>query len=1338
MKKKLVYSLALIALSLSELCAQVTATQCNQAVNVCSNAGFAISPNGNGTMPAAGTFGNPNTVTPPLGAPGGFGCLLVGAKNSTWMIVNVQTSGTLEFSFGAGSINPQAGCYDWAMWPYGGGVTCSQITGGSVAPVRCNWNSPCSGGTGIANNLPAGAIITNFPPGLAVTCGQQFIICFSNYSSANTVVNLDFFGSAQVSCNPIPNPLLLSNQVICQGSTAVLTVTGSAGNTYTWQPGSITSTATSISVSPTITTTYSVVGGGGCGSLTGSATAVVSVNSANGNFSISNANTSLPGNNIHGTQCLSGNSFNFNSVSSSGTHSWNFGSGATPLTSTVSNPTGITYSTPGIYTISHTVTSGPCASVITQTIEVNPDPNVGFTAIDNCKNLNIGLINTSTIVATSSISSYTWNFGASANPVSSNLANPPMLSFSTSGIKTITLTAISNKNCISSTTGTVLVYTTPTSSFNATSACFGTAVTFTDLTTPTGSVASWAWDFDNNTSIDANTQHPTNTYSATGTYTVTLITTSNSGCKDTIKKTISVYALPLANFNIVYTPCKTASLQVINTSSLNGGTVINNYSYNWNDGSTNALTSIANHTYASSGPKTIKLVVTNVNGCKDSITKSITILQKPSANFNVGHVCLNTSTSFTNASTTPWGTNSYTWNYGNGAPVSNIPSPNYLYPNSGNYTVTLFVTNTDGCSDTITKPVSVFGRSVPNFGPTSICFNSPTAFTNSTSTTINPNTGAIASYSWNFGIPGGTSNQASPVYTYTTPGNATSNTTYTAWLYATTVNGCKDSISKQVVVYSLPSVSFSADSVCMGLPTTFSFSGSTNGNPLNTSHWDFNNDGIADIINASVTTSTVIPTIGNSPVGYTVYTNPAGALQCSSSLIRNIWVHPLPLAGITNTNTCINTQPLNMSGITSSIAIGTITNYAWSYGNTNSSLVNLNAISSHSYLAAGNYALTLTVTSNAGCKNTTSKTIEVWERPYGSFTGSKTCFGKATTLTANPATISGSITSFDWDTNNNPANTEISGKKVNYVFSAQGSHTVNLLLTSDKGCKNMVQGNIYINYLPKPGFYVPKRNGCSDLCVSIMDSSALLTGPAKNAIWEWDFGNGKMQATSGGTNTICYTNSSNTVLKHYIVKLILQTDSGCVDSIVKPNYITVYPNPMANFRWQGQEGNILFSGVEFTNISIGANNFYWFYNDGTNKIDSVNQNPTHYFETDVPRNYQVWLSVRNSFGCKDTISQWIEIGPEFAFYMPNTFTPNGDGINDTFTGKGVGIKNYSLQIFDRWGEKIFTSEDIYKGWDGSVRGKETDDKIDVYQWKVDIIDLRGKARSYIGNVNIIK
>src|SRR6202008_2255153 len=127
--------------------------------------------------------------------------------NSTWMIITCQTAGVLQFSFGAGGgAGAQAGYYDWAMWPYNPATTCGAIQGNTLAPVRCNWNAVSTGGTGIAAPLPAGANAGNFEPPLNVACGAQYLICFSNWSSASSTVSLNFFGTTSVSCTPTLNP----------------------------------------------------------------------------------------------------------------------------------------------------------------------------------------------------------------------------------------------------------------------------------------------------------------------------------------------------------------------------------------------------------------------------------------------------------------------------------------------------------------------------------------------------------------------------------------------------------------------------------------------------------------------------------------------------------------------------------------------------------------------------------------------------------------------------------------------------------------------------------------------------------------------------------------------------------------------------------------------------------------------------------------------------------------------------------------------------------------------------------------------------------------------------
>jgi hypothetical protein len=189
----------------------VTASDCINAVNVCTNLNFQIDPNGYGNtmeIPPSGTVGNPSYNNP--GGSGNSGCLLASPpeRNSTWMIVNISTSGTLEFVFGGNGT--QVGYYDWIMYPYNS-TTCSQIPTGNYAPVRCNWNATSSGGTGIVNSIPPGGNAGNYEPALNVIAGQQYIICFSNWSSANTTVPLNFFGSASVSCSPLPIELLSFN-----------------------------------------------------------------------------------------------------------------------------------------------------------------------------------------------------------------------------------------------------------------------------------------------------------------------------------------------------------------------------------------------------------------------------------------------------------------------------------------------------------------------------------------------------------------------------------------------------------------------------------------------------------------------------------------------------------------------------------------------------------------------------------------------------------------------------------------------------------------------------------------------------------------------------------------------------------------------------------------------------------------------------------------------------------------------------------------------------------------------------------------------------------------------
>ena len=197
----------------------IVASDCADNVDVCTNLNFTIDPNGIGAVneiPASGSLGNPyydqgfTASMPAAWGPDNFGCLQIDESNSTWMVVNIATGGDLEFTFGGNGT--QAGYYDWIMYQYNA-TSCTDIPANTVAPVRCNWNGVSTGGTGLSDPccLPAGGDATNFQDPLAVTAGDQYIICFSNFSSVTSSVPLDFSGTASVSCSPLPVNLVEFN-----------------------------------------------------------------------------------------------------------------------------------------------------------------------------------------------------------------------------------------------------------------------------------------------------------------------------------------------------------------------------------------------------------------------------------------------------------------------------------------------------------------------------------------------------------------------------------------------------------------------------------------------------------------------------------------------------------------------------------------------------------------------------------------------------------------------------------------------------------------------------------------------------------------------------------------------------------------------------------------------------------------------------------------------------------------------------------------------------------------------------------------------------------------------
>ncbi|MGB3947012.1 MAG: gliding motility-associated C-terminal domain-containing protein, partial [Bacteroidia bacterium] len=130
--------------------------------------------------------------------------------------------------------------------------------------------------------------------------------------------------------------------------------------------------------------------------------------------------------------------------------------------------------------------------------------------------------------------------------------------------------------------------------------------------------------------------------------------------------------------------------------------------------------------------------------------------------------------------------------------------------------------------------------------------------------------------------------------------------------------------------------------------------------------------------------------------------------------------------------------------------------------------------------------------------------------------------------------------------------------------------------------------------------------------------------------------------------------------------------------------------------------------------------------------------PTHEYPNLVSSNYTATLIVQNANGCLDTVAKPIYIGPAFSFFIPNAFTPNGDGINDYFFGNGIGIEKYDLWILDRWGNMIFHGNDLDDKWDGKSNGGNESSQIDVFIWKVQLVDVFNKTHNFLGTVTLAR
>ncbi|HWY38308.1 MAG TPA: PKD domain-containing protein, partial [Bacteroidia bacterium] len=225
----------------------------------------------------------------------------------------------------------------------------------------------------------------------------------------------------------------------------------------------------------------------------------------------------------------------------------------------------------------------------------------------------------------------------------------------------------------------------------------------------------------------------------------------------------------------------------------------------------------------------------------------------------------------------------------------------------------------------------------------------------------------------------------------------------------------------------------------------------------------------------------------------------------------------------------------------------------------------------------------------------------------------------------------------------------------------------------------------------------------------------------------WNFGDGN-NSNSCAPSTCFKTQGT------YSVSLTMTDNNGCVNS--SSAFVVVYPVPIADFAATPQPTTILDNTIHYYDMTSGAviTTWHWTLGNGTS---AITQNTSClYGDTGM---YTVQLLAVSNHGCKDSTTKYIKIDPDYSLYVPNAFSPNEDGTNDIFYAKGEGVKDFRMYIFDRWGNQVFYSDDLYKGWDGRFMAKG--DQIvqeDVYVWKIECRNIKGEKKQLSGHVSLLK
>ena len=382
--------------------------------------------------------------------------------------------------------------------------------------------------------------------------------------------------------------------------------------------------------------------------------------------------------------------------------------------------------------------------------------------------------------------------------------------------------------------------------------------------------------------------------------------------------------------------------------------------------------------------------------------------------------------------------------------------------------------------------------------------------------------------------------------------------------------------------------------------------------------------------------------------------------------------------------------------------------YSWSTGGTSDSI---------SVSPASTTLYSVSVTDASGCTAATQN-INISVNPplnINATAPSTICEGDSVNLAS---LASGGNGNYSYSWNNGEFTTS------NAIAFPTSDMTYTVVVTDNCGTPSAsAQVNIMVSPTPTVDFGPGNLRGCSPFTVNFEDLSTTLAG----STYLWNFGDGNISSVEDPEHV--FTEAGN-----YDVSLIVTNSFGCTSSMLVDNMINVHESPVAAFISQPTTTTTLEPDIQFTNNSIGADQYIWNFGDGSPL--GYDEEPLHtYTDTGV---FEITLITISNAGCVDTIKGFVEVESDFTIYIPNAFTPNDDAVNDQFNAYGIGWADYNLYILDRWGLNIYHSTNPEKPWDGTHQSNGGECQADVYVYKIQVHDTKGKLHSFVGHVSLVR